>query len=162
MEIDWINTLIYSAWFSQEWIIDEIEDKDIQRMIELWVTVPALLIKKLKNNPFSPLKVILVTSSSQYTARKKESIYCSVKSWLWMLGRCLAYDEGLWKICVFAPSGMITPFWEAGKNTDWYLDPDWVADMVIEYSAWIFKYRYIQIVRDPKEVKLVEEIKNES
>ena len=51
-----------------------------------------------------------------------------------MFGKSLGLDMDIGKVCVFAPSGMKTPFWSEEKNTSEYLDPDWVADKIIEYS----------------------------
>jgi NAD(P)-dependent dehydrogenase (short-subunit alcohol dehydrogenase family) len=151
-----INTLIYSAGYYQEGHIDQLSDEDIVAMVNVGLTAPMLLVKKLKKNPGAPLKVMFITSSSQYTPRELEPVYTAVKSGLGMLGNSLGLDAELGKVCVFAPSGMNTPFWKDGRDASQYLDPSWVADQIIELSGGPFKYKYAQIIRNPSRVEVIE------
>lgn len=151
-----VHTLVYSAGFYQEGHIDELSDKEILMMIHVGITAPTLLINRLKNNPGKPLKVALITSSSQYTPRRLEPIYTMVKAGLGMLGRSLALDTDLGKVMVIAPSGMLTPFWNNEKDTATYLDPTWAAQQIIELSAGSFKYKFAKLLRDPTRVLLEE------
>lgn len=154
--IDKINTLIYVAGYYQEGRIDQLSDKEILEMINIGLTAPAILVQRLKNNPGKPLKIILVTSSSQYTPRELEPIYTAVKSGLGMLGASLSLDQSIGKVLVVAPSGMKTPFWNDSHNTSGYLNPTWVAEQIVELSSGPFKYRYAKILRDPERVEIVE------
>ncbi|MBS1227617.1 MAG: short-chain dehydrogenase/reductase [Proteobacteria bacterium] len=154
--IDKINTLIYVAGYYQEGKIDQLNDKEILEMINTGLTAPAILIQRLKNNPGKPLKVMFVTSSSQYTPRELEPIYTAVKSGLGMLGASLSLDQSIGKVLVVAPSGMKTPFWNDSHNTSGYLNPTWVAEQIVELSSGPFKYRYAKILRDPERVEIVE------
>lgn len=151
-----INTLIYTAGFYQEGRIDTLNDKQILEMINIGLTAPALLIHRVKNNPGKPLKVMLITSSSQYTPREQEPVYTAVKAGLGMLGSSLALDPEIGKVLVVAPSGMKTPFWSKEKDVSTYLDPKWVAEQIIELSSGSFKYKYAKILRDPIKVEIVE------
>ncbi|MDD4333484.1 MAG: SDR family NAD(P)-dependent oxidoreductase [Patescibacteria group bacterium] len=45
-----IDTLIYSAGFCQEGHINDFDDKEIIKMINVGLSVPALIAKRLKNN----------------------------------------------------------------------------------------------------------------
>lgn len=153
-----VNTLIYAAGFYQEGHIDDLSDEDILSMIHVGITAPTLLINRLKNNLGKPLKVILITSSSQYTPGQLEPIYTMVKAGLGMLGRSLALDADLGKVMVIAPSGMLTPFWNDEKDTSTYLDSSWAATQIIELSSGPFKYKFAKLLRDPARV-LVEETK---
>ena len=153
-----VNTLIYAAGFYQEGHIDDLSDEDILSMIHVGITAPTLLINRLKNNLGKPLKVILITSSSQYTPRQLEPIYTMVKAGLGMLGRSLALDADLGKVMVIAPSSMLKPFWNDEKDTSTYLDPSWAATQIIELSSGPFKYKFAKLLRDPARV-LVEETK---
>jgi NAD(P)-dependent dehydrogenase (short-subunit alcohol dehydrogenase family) len=155
-QIEKINTLIYAAGYYQEGQIDKLNDNQILEMINVGLTAPALLIQRLKNNPGKPLKVIIVTSSSQYTPRELEPIYTTVKSGLGMLGASLSLDPSIGKVLVIAPSGMQTPFWNHNKDTSEYLDPKWVAEQIVELSSGPFKYRYAKILRSPQRVEIVE------
>lgn len=157
-EIPPMNTLIYCAGFYQEGTIDQLQDNQILTMVHTGLTVPALLIQRLKNNPKKPLKVILITSSSQYTPREKEPVYTAVKAGLGMLGNSLGLDPDIGKVLVIAPSGMKTPFWRNNKkDTAGMLEPSWVAQQIIELSSGPFKYKYAKILRDPQSIEVVEQ-----
>jgi NAD(P)-dependent dehydrogenase (short-subunit alcohol dehydrogenase family) len=155
--IDPVNTLIYAAGFYQEGYTDEIGQEGILQMINVGTTAPALLVSMLKNGPGKPLKVIFITSSSQYTPRAREPLYTMVKAGLGMFGRSLALDRSLGKIMVVAPSGMLTPFWNNEKDTSTYIEPAWAAQQIIEQSSGPFKYKFVKLLRDPARV-LVEEV----
>ena len=151
-----INTLIYVAGYYQEGLIDQLRDEDIFGMINIGLTAPALLIHRLKNNPSRPLKVMLITSSAQYTPRALEPLYAATKAGLGMLGACLGLDQELGKVLVVAPSGMKTPFWDGQKDISEFLDPSWVAEEIVELSSGPFKYKYAKILRGPQRVEVVE------
>lgn len=156
LKIKRINTLIYAAGFYQEGRIDTLDDKQILEIINVNLTAPALLIQRLKNNPGKPLKIMIITSSSQYTPRELEPVYTAVKSGLGMLGASLSLDKEIGKVVVVAPSGMKTPFWDKNKDTSGYLEPKWVADKIIDLSSGKFKYRFAKILRSPERVEIVE------
>ncbi len=153
-----INTLIYAAGFYQSGRIDSASDKQMLEMINLNVTVPALLVNRLKNNPNKPLKVMLITSSSQYTPRELEPMYTATKAALGMFGNSLGLDSEIGKVLVVAPSGMKTPFWrkDMDKDVSGFLDPQWVAEQIIELSSGPFKYKYAKILKGPERVEIVE------
>ncbi len=155
-ELPSINTLIYLAGYYQEGTIDKLTDDDMVIMMNVGITVPAMLIRRLKTNPGAPLKVMLITSSSQYTPREREPLYAATKAGLGMLGACLGLDSELGKVLVIAPSGMKTPFWDETKDTTGYLEPKWVAEKIIELSSGPFKYKYAKILRAPERVEVVE------
>lgn len=157
-EIDNIDTVIYAAGFSQIGTIDTLSDSKIMEMINVGISVPALCIKRLKNRVNTPLNIILITSSSGYTPRKLEPIYASTKAALEMLGASLALDTDVGNVLVVAPSGMDSPFWDDTKDTSEYLDPEWVAERIIELFADSgFKYKYVKILRSPARVEIAEE-----
>lgn len=155
-QIEKNNTVIYVAGFYQEGRIDTLSDSQISEMVNVGLLAPALIIQRLKNNPGKPLKVILITSGSQYTPRELEPIYASVKAGLGMLGASLSLDLGIGKVLVVAPSGIKTPFWSKEKDTVGFLDPKWVAEQIVELSSGPFKYRYAKILRNPTKVEIVE------
>ncbi|MFA6197680.1 MAG: SDR family oxidoreductase [Patescibacteria group bacterium] len=155
-QIEKVNTLIYTAGFYQSGHVDELSDTQITEMVNINLLVPALMVRRLKNNPGKPLKVMLITSSSQYTPRELEPMYTSTKAALGMLGASLSLDLGIGKVLVVAPSGMKTPFWKNSNDTSEYLEPKWVAEQVVELSSGPFKYRYAKILRNPQKVEIVE------
>jgi len=157
-----VNTLVYAAGFLQRGHIDRLSDRDLQTMVNVGLLAPMMLIQRLKKNSVSSLKIMLITSSSQYTPRELEPAYCATKSGLGMLGASLVRDHGIGKVLVAAPSGMRTHFWEGtDEDTDTMLDPGWVAEQIIDLSSGAFKYRYAKILRNPARVEIVESLDNE-
>ena len=150
-----VNTLIYSAGFCQRSHIDELTDADIMQMTNTGLLAPMLLVQRLKNNLDTPLKVMLVTSSSQYTARETESVYCATKAGLGMFGASLVLDKAIGKVLVVAPSGMKSTFWRnSDVDTSGMLETQWVAEQIVELSSGQFKYKFAKILRNPERVTL--------
>ncbi len=151
-----VNTLIYAAGFYQYGPIDALNTEDILTMTNVGLVAPMMLVNKLKHNNNNPLKVMLITSSSQYTPREKETVYCAVKSGLGMFGASLVKDPMVGKVLVAAPSGMRTAFWKGTENNllD-MLDPVWVAQQVIALSSGGFKYKFAKILRNPARVETI-------
>ena len=157
-----VNTVVYCAGFLQRGLIDALSDAALQRMTNVGLLAPMLLIQRLKNNLDTPLKIMLITSSSQYTPRELEPAYCAVKSGLGMLGASLVRDHGIGKVLVVAPSGIDSKFWEgSGEDTSTMLDVEWVASQVVELSSGVFKYKYAKLLRDPARVDVVETLDGE-
>lgn len=152
-----VNTLIYSAGYCQRAYIDELSDAEILQMTNVGLVAPMLLVQRLKNNLKTPLKVMLITSSSQYTARETESVYCATKAGLGMFGASLVMDKKIGKVLVAAPSGMKSTFWRDSDNDiSEMLETKWVADRIVELSSGSFKYKFAKILRNPERV-IVEE-----
>lgn len=157
-----LNTLIYAAEYLQRGYIDGLSDNDLQTMVNVGLLAPMMLIRRLKPGTATPLKVVLVTSSSQYVPRELEPAYCATKSGLGMLGASLARDFGVGKVLVVAPSGIDTPFWKGtDENTTTMLDAGWVANQIIDLSGGAFKYKYAKLMRDPARVDVVECLNND-
>jgi NAD(P)-dependent dehydrogenase (short-subunit alcohol dehydrogenase family) len=156
-----VNTLIYAAGYLQRGHIDDIGDSDLQTMVNVGLLAPMMLAQRLKHSTVNPLKIILITSSSQYTPREFEPAYCATKSGLGMLGASLVRDSEIGKVLVVAPSGINTPFWAGtDKNTETMLDPEWVADQIVALSSGAFKYKYAKLLRGPARSKIVECLDN--
>jgi short-subunit dehydrogenase len=151
-----IHTLIYAAGYYQEGRIDALSDEEIIQMINVVLAAPALLIRRLKSNSDQPLKIMLITSSSQYTPRELEPLYTATKAGLGMLGNSLGFDSEIGKVLVAAPSGMNTPFWKDGRDVTDYLDPKWVAEQITQLANGQFKYKFAKILRNPAKVKIAE------
>lgn len=160
-QFEGINTLIYAAGFRQRGLIDELSDDAIKQMLNVGLLAPTLLVQRLKNKLATPLKVMLITSSSQYTARKLEPVYCAVKSGLGMFGESLVKDSQIGKVLVAAPSGIDTAFWHGSdEDNRTMLDATWVCDKIVELSSGVFKYKYAKILRNPARVEIQETLDN--
>ncbi|MEF0938958.1 SDR family NAD(P)-dependent oxidoreductase [Rhizobium sp. BR 362] len=156
-----VQTLVYAAGFLQRGAIETLSDEALLTMTNVGIVAPMMLATRLKLLAPTPLKLMLITSSSQYTPRPQEPAYAATKAGLAMLGASLARDAGVGKVLVAAPSGIRTPFWRgADEDTTSMLDPVWVANQIIELSGGPFKYRYAKILRNPARVEIVETLDN--
>ena len=156
-EFENIHTLIYAAGFLQWGPIDQLSDHDLRTMTNVGLLAPMMLIQRLKQSAPAPLKVILITSSSQYTPREYEPAYCATKAGLGMLGASVAQDPGIGKVLVAASSGIKTPFWEGtGTDISTMLDPVWVAQQIVDLSGGVFKNKYAKLLRSPARTEVVE------
>lgn len=156
-----VNTLIYTAGYCQRARIDELSDANIIQMTNIGLVAPMLLVQRLKNNLNTPLKIMLITSSSQYTARETESVYCATKAGLGMLGASLVKDKKIGKVLVVAPSGMKSTFWRNSDfDTSEMLETCWVADRIVNLSGGQFKYKFAKILRNPQRVVIEECLDN--
>lgn len=156
-----VNTLVYAAGFLQRGHIDALSDNDLGTMVNVGLLAPMMLIQRLKSKSVNLLKIMLITSSSQYTPRELEPAYCATKSGLGMLGASLVQDQGLGKVLVLAPSGIRTPFWkDTEEDTETMLDPNWLSEKIVELSSGNFKYKFAKILRNPARVEVVECLDN--
>ena len=164
---DRVNTLVYAAGFLQRGTIDTLSDAALQQMTNVGLLAPMLLVQRLKNRLDTPLKVMLITSSSQYTPRELEPAYCAVKAGLGMLGASLVRDSKIGKVLVAAPSGINTNFWSGEtesamtNDADKMLSAAWVAEQVVELSSGSFKYKYAKILRNPPRTEIQEVLDNQ-
>ncbi|MEP0964094.1 MAG: SDR family oxidoreductase [Roseobacter sp.] len=157
-----VNTLIYAAGYLQRGRINDLGDRELQTMVNVGLLAPLMLAQRLKEGTNTALKVMLITSSSQYTPRELEPAYCATKSGLGMLGASLVLDRGIGKVLVVAPSGIDTPFWSGtDEDTETMLEVGWVAEQIVSLSGGVFKYKYAKLLRNPKRVEIVECLDND-
>ncbi|MEN8137954.1 MAG: SDR family oxidoreductase [Bacteroidota bacterium] len=152
-----IDELIYAAGFNQESHIDNLSDEQILEIVNIGITAPAIFAQRLKSKFKNPIDIIFITSSSQYTPRELEPMYTTTKAGMGMLGASLSLDDGIGKVLVTAVSGMKTAFWRnIDKDISSFLDPEWVAQQIMNLSDAEFKYRFVKILRNPNKVDIVE------
>lgn len=157
-----VHTLVYAAGFLQRGFIDELSDEALLTMNNVGLVAPMMLAARLKSLAPTPLKLMLITSSSGYTPRAREPAYAATKAGLTMLGASLVRDPGIGKVLVAAPSGILTAFWrDTSEDTSTMLDPVWTAGQIISLSGGPFKFKYAKILRDPARVEVVEELDND-
>lgn len=157
-----VHTLIYAAGFLQRGFINELTDEALVTMNNVGLVAPMMLVARLKPRAPTPLKLMLITSSSGYTPRPIEPAYSATKAGLTMLGASLVRDPGIGKVLVAAPSGIRTGFWKnTSEDTSTMLDPVWTARQIVSLSGGPFKFKYAKILRDPARVEVVEHLDNE-
>jgi NAD(P)-dependent dehydrogenase (short-subunit alcohol dehydrogenase family) len=156
------DVLIYAAGFWQPGLLDTLTPQGICTMINVGIYAPALLLSLFL--PFRETKrldgLIVITSTSQFVARRDQPVYCGTKAGVGMLAKCLSLDGRIERTLVAAPSGTDTPFWDdTGVDTSKMLDAGWVASRIIwhyEKMSRLNKYRLIKILREPARVRVVE------
>lgn len=157
-----VQTLIYAAGFLQRGTIDALDDSALLTMAHVGLVAPMMLVSRLKPLAPTPLKVMLITSSSQYTPRPLEPAYTATKAGLGMLGASLARDPAIGKVLVAAPSGIRTRFWAGTPDdTSAMLDPVWVANQIVELSSGPYKYRFAKLLRGPARTEIEETLDND-
>lgn len=157
-----VQTLVYAAGFLQRGTVDTLDDAALLTMTHVGLLAPMMLAARLKPLAPTPLKLMLITSSSQYTPRALEPAYTATKAGLGMLGASLARDPAIGKVLVAAPAGIRTPFWaNTTEDTATMLDPLWVARQIVDLSGGPFKYRYAKLLRNPARVEVVETLDND-
>jgi len=157
-----VHTLVYAAGLLQRGSIETLDDVALTTMSNVGLLAPMMLAARLKPIAPTPLKLLLITSSSQYTPRPQEPAYSATKAGMAMLGASLVRDPGFGKVLVAAPSGIRTPFWEkTDEDTSTMLDPVWTAEQIVALSGGSFKYRYAKLLRHPPRVEVVETLNND-
>ncbi len=151
-----IDLLVYAAGYFLDGTISELKEAQIDEMLSVGLRAPVLFLRLMTRHGLDGF--VAVTSTSQWTPRPKEPIYTATKSGLGMLANSVSLDPKVKKVMVAGPAGMKTPFWRSTKtDTSEYLDPEWAADQVLNQWQGKFKYKFVQILRQPARVKVVEE-----
>jgi hypothetical protein len=105
-----VQTLVYAAGFLQRGTIETLPDEALLTMANVGLIAPMMLVSRLKPLAPTPLKLMLITSSSQYTPRAQEPAYTATKAGLGMLGASLARERCLSRLLpAFAPPSGTEP-----------------------------------------------------
>ena len=130
---------------------------DISGLVKIGITIPAMLISGLMWRDGGLSGLIVITSTSEWIPRLGEEVYCSTKAGLGRLADSLALNPRIDKTMVLAPSGMNTKFWAGDeRDTSNYLDPGWVADQGLDQFNDDFKYKHVNVLREPPRVEVSE------
>lgn len=159
-ELPQIDLLIYAAGFFQEGTITDLTTDQIDTMLSVGLTNAIYLTRQLLQEQGELPEFIAITSTSQWTPRLYEPVYTAVKAGLGAYANSLSLDPRVKKTLVAGPAGMATNFWkDAGENahdTSQMLDPDWVADRIIELTHENYSYKFARILRGPARVEVQE------
>lgn len=148
-----LHLLIYCAGFYQEGRIDELNPFQIEKMINIGLTVPAILLRHILHQQGSLPGFIAITSTSQFTPRSKEPICTAVKSGLAMLANSASLGGNIDRTLVVAPAGMHTTFYrDISRDLEDFLNPGWVSERILELYDGDYQYRFAKILRDPPRV----------
>lgn len=158
-----IDLLIYAAGFLREESIDNLTDSEIIAMNNVGLNAPEFLIKKILKKQNELEGLIVITSTSQFTPRDKQSTYTASKAGLGMFANSVSLDPRIKKTIIIAPGGMKTPFWRDNKEVDTttFLEPKWVAEKTLDfYRTHHFKYMFVKILRAPPRIEIAESREN--
>lgn len=155
-----INLLIYSAGFHQDGVISELADKDIANMVNVGLTAPAMLLQRILRKQQQLAGFIAITSTSQRMPRLREPLYAAAKAGLGMLAQSVSLDAKINKTLIVSPSGMQTNFWKGIKREGTLLEPQWVAEQILNLYQGDFNLKEALILREPPRVKIINIAKN--
>lgn len=154
-----IDLLIYCAGFLREADINELSDSEIIAMNNVGLNAPELIISKILRKQDILEGFIVITSTSQFTPREKQTTYTASKAGLGMFANSLSLSPKIKKTLVISPGGMKTPFWKNNKEVDTktFLEPKWVAEKTLDfYNNHHFKYMLVKFLRNPGRIEIGE------
>lgn len=157
MKLPEISTFIFAAGYYQEGRIDELDGEEIRQMMEVGGVALIMSMREILKKQDKLDELITITSTSQWTPRQKEPVYNFVKAGSAIFSASMAEDGRVKKVLVSAPSGMRTNFWEGvdRDDIDEMLEPEWVAQQIMQARDQDYKYREIRILRQPSRVEEV-------
>ncbi|MEO6536840.1 MAG: SDR family oxidoreductase [Candidatus Paceibacterota bacterium] len=158
LDLSEIDLLVYAAGFYQEGTIDDLSDRDLEKMNRIGLMAPAMILQRILNQQTKLPGFIAITSTSQWTPRLLEPMYTAVKAGLGMLASSIAKDSRVDKVLVAGPAGMDTRFWEKrprDPNTI-MLDPGWVSEKILDEWEGNFRYKFIRVLRGPERIEIIE------
>lgn len=159
-ELPQIDLLVYAAGFFQDGTVTDLTVEQINTMLSVGLTGAIYLTRQLLEKQNELGEFIAITSTSQWTPRLNEPVYTAVKAGLGAYANSLSLDPRVKKTLVAGPAGMATNFWkgtdEKEHDTSQMLDPDWVADRILELSSENYTYKFARILRGPARVEVHE------
>jgi short-subunit dehydrogenase len=155
-----IDLFIYAAGFYQEGTITDLSVEQIDKMFAVGLTGAIFATQQLLKKQNELAEFIAITSTSQWTPRLYEPVYTAVKAGLGAYANSISLDPRVKKTLVAGPAGMATNFWKDvdkdAHDTSKMLDPEWVADKILELREEAYSYKFAQILREPARVKVQE------
>lgn len=156
-ELGQIDLFIYAAGFCQWATTAKLAKEDIDLMISTGLTAPIYTLQTILKNQDKLEFFVPITSTSEWTPREYEPVYTAVKSGLGMYAKSVALDAVVEKVLVAGPAGMKTAFWDnTDMDTSTMLEPDWVADQIIEQMQDSYSFRHVRILREPPRLQVDE------
>lgn len=160
-----VDTLVYAAGVYAEDPIGRGTVGDVARIAleqaTLSLVAPRLLVEHIVRNQGDLPAFIVITSTSQHTARSLEPSYAAGKAAEGMLAESISLDpEGrIGKTLVVAPGGMDTKFWRKrpDRMTGEMLDAGWVGDQGLDHLASMHSFKSLLVPRDPPRVEVLKE-----
>ncbi len=154
-----VKRLIYSAGFFQELDFMAIDEASINQMLRVNFQAPFLLVQALLKKQKTLPECVVITSTSQFTPRPLESLYCSTKAGLAMLTACLHETSYVERCRVIAPSGTKTSFYrDTERDLSSFLDVETVVTAIQDSLARPASFEFVKILRNPVKIIVAEQL----
>jgi len=152
-----VDRLVYAPGYYQEGTVTDLSKAEILDMIQVCGIGFIFAVRDILLAQSELKECVLITSSSQWTARKLEPVYNFTKAGVAHFAHALSLDERIGKMLVAGPTGTKTAF-HAGRGVDMstYHEPDWMAQQIYDQAAGSYEYKFIKILRDPASVEVAD------
>jgi len=143
------DTVVYAAGARLVKKPQDTTPKEITTQAYLSVVAPQLVMSAILRSQPRLNNLVVITSSSQFTARPMEVSYCAGKAALGMFAESMSLTGNISHVLHFAPGGMQTSFWDGSdQDVSTMLDPEWVVDTLFDELGKTGLYRYTRVNRE--------------
>lgn len=150
-----IDTLVYAAGFYQGGHVNDLSDEQVDAMFDIGARGLVFFVKKLLEKQGTLKELIVITSTSEVTAREIEPVYNFVKAGGGLYTKAQSLDPAVGRTMKVLVSGMKTPFWDGQeKDTSEMLDASWVAEQIIHNRSQAYKYMPLNILGPLKDKRV--------
>lgn len=129
----------YFFWVSGIWMSKSFRymfDDEIDLMIDVHLRGPLKVLRRFLSERKDPCCLVIVASTSWWTLRDREQVYCAMKSAKATFARNIALE--LWEefpgshVMLINPGGMKTDLFTDDRDTSMYMEPGAVAKIIWE------------------------------
>ncbi len=154
-----IDSLIYAAGFYRGGLITDLTDDQIEEVIAVIVRGLIYFCKYLLDKQGKLDELVAITSSATWKLQRLEPVYAAMKAAEGHFANTVAEDGRIAKVLVAAPSGTKSEFWrdDTHPEIETFLEPEWVAEQIIETRKDDYKYRWFKMFRNPPRSEIAEE-----
>jgi NAD(P)-dependent dehydrogenase (short-subunit alcohol dehydrogenase family) len=85
MRLGAVDTVVFAAGFGQFGKLEDLARPNIENMIQVGLSAPAMVLRTVLQFQKTLPEFIAITSTSQWTPRADEPVYCAAKAGLAML-----------------------------------------------------------------------------
>lgn len=153
-----IDRFVYAPGYFQEGRVTDFSDAEIREMIQVCGSGFIFAARDILLKQHELAECVVITSTSQWTARELEPIYNFAKAGVAHFAASLSLDKRVGKLLTAGPAGTKTAFHAGRSSVDMstYNDPAWVARQIYDHLQGDFDYKFIKLLRDPAKVEVAE------
>lgn len=129
----------YFFWNAGIWMsksFRHMTDDDVDLMIDVHLRGPLKILRRFLSERKDPCHIVIIASTSWWTLRNREQMYCAMKGAKATFARNIALE--LWEefpgshTMLVNPGGMKTELFTDGRDASMYMEPDAVAKIIWE------------------------------